>query len=465
MNRRQFLQTATISAFAGVFGAGCDGEGSLSEANRSESEMTANGKVIVVGAGMAGLAAARRLQQKGISVVVLEARNRIGGRTWTDDSLGMPLDMGASWIHGVRGNPVTDLAREFAVDTAVTDYDNHIVYTHQGRPLRAGELTELDSWVEELSAEVEAYGETLDSDISLGSVIDRVLAQAEPGSDERQKLNFRINSLIEQEYAADVHEMSLWYGLYGEDFGGDDVVFPKGYGQIVQQVAKGLDIRLNQIVTHIAYGDEVTVTTDQETFAADYAIVTLPLGVLQQGSVTFTPALPPEKQTAVHKLGMGLLNKVYFLFQEPFWDVEADFIGHVAEQKGVWAEFMNIYKVNKQPVLLGFNAAEFARHLETLSDDEIVADGMGVLRTIYGRNIPDPQAWFITRWQADPFAGGSYSFVPPDAGKADYRAMARPVANRLFFAGEATHSEYPSTVHGAVLSGYREADRILNLIG
>ena len=463
MNRRQFLQRATIYALVGLLGAGCDAEESLPQVNRNESDMTAKSKVIVIGAGMAGLSAARRLQQKGISVVVLEARNRIGGRTWTDDSLGLPLDMGASWIHGVRGNPVTDLAREFGVETAVTDYDNQIIYDAQGRKLSAAEVEELEAWLEELGEEADAYGEELDNDVSFGSTIDRIIADADLEPDELQKLNYALNSAIEHEYAADVHEMSLWEWWYGEDFGGKDVVFPKGYGQIVAQLAKGLDIHLNQIVSQIAYDDGVTITTNQDSFAADYAIVTLPLGVLKKASVTFSPALPTEKQRAISKLGMGLLNKVYFLFKEAFWDKDAIIIGHIAEQKGEWAEFLNLYNIVNQPVLLGFNAAEFARHLETLGDDEIVADGMRVLRTIYGRNIPDPQATLITRWQSDPFAGGSYSFVPPGASEADYKAMARPVANRLFFAGEATHSDYPSTVHGAILSGYREADRILGL--
>jgi monoamine oxidase len=160
---------------------------------------------------------------------------------------------------------------------------------------------------------------------------------------------------------------------------------------------------------------------------------------------------------------MGLLNKTYFKFNEPFWDKDNDLIGHIGEQKGVWAEFLNLYKYTGEPVLLGFNAADYARSLEPLTDEQIIADGMRVLRTLYGQAIPEPQATFSTRWAADPFAGGSYSFVPPGAGEADYEAMAEPVANQLFFAGEATHPEYPSTVHGALLSGYREAKRIMRL--
>ena len=313
----------------------------------------------------------------------------------------------------------------------------------------------------ELSRDVEAAADDVDNDIAMGSLIDSIVNQSTLNPAELRQLNYGLNSQIEQEYAADVQELSAWNGLYGEEFGGNDVIFPQGYGQIVQQIAAGLDIRLEQIVTEIAYGDDVTITTNQGDFTSTYVIVTLPLGVLKKGVVSFSPSLPEEKQMAINKLGMGLLNKTYFLFAEPFWEKDAHFIGHIGEQKGMWAEFMNLYKFIKQPVLLGFNAAEYGRFLETLTDEEVIADGMKILRNIYGDSVPDPLDYFVTRWHADPFAGGSYSFVPPGAGEAEYKAMAKPVANRLFFAGEATHFQYPSTVHGAVLSGYREADRII----
>jgi len=465
MDRRHFLQTATVSAFVALLLSGCDTEEQEPDNETAIDTISTNGgnqaDVIIIGAGMAGLAAARLLRQDDYSVLILEARDRIGGRIWTDNSLGMPLDMGASWIHGIRGNPVTEFAEEFGLETAVTDYDNHIVYDYDGRKLSDDEQEELEEWLIELAEEVEAAGEELDSDAAMGTVINAVLAKVGPDPNELRKLNYGLNSLIEHEYAADVDELSVWYGQYGEEFGGKDIIFPNGYGQMVDQLAKGLDIRLNHIVSQVSYGDGVTVTTNQGEFTSDYAIVTLPLGVLQKGSVTFSPPLPQEKQTAVSKLGMGLLNKTYLKFDEPFWDKDTDLIGHIGEQKGDWTEFLNLYKYTGQLVLLGFNAADNGRYLEILSDTEIIADGMRVLRTLYGNNIPNPTATFITRWATDPFALGSYSFVPPGAGEAEYEAMAEPVAGQLFFAGEATHPEYPSTVHGALLSGYREAKQIL----
>ena len=121
------------------------------------------------------------------------------------------------------------------------------------------------------------------------------------------------------------------------------------------------------------------------------------------------------------------------------------------------------YPYIKKPILLAFNAADFGTQLEGWSDEKIVAEGMAVLRSMFGEESPDPQSVQITRWIADPFAGGSYSF-PQVGAPADARSiLAEPIGDRLFFAGEATSSNYPATVHGAYLSGEREANRILNL--
>jgi monoamine oxidase len=98
--------------------------------------------------------------------------------------------------------------------------------------------------------------------------------------------------------------------------------------------------------------------------------------------------------------------------------------------------------------------------IESQNDEQIVAGAMAVLRRIYGNNIPTPEGWAITRWMSDPFSFGSYSHIPPGASGADYTELSRPVAQRLFFAGEATHRSYPGTVHGAYLSGLRAAKEI-----
>ena len=420
-------------------------------------------EVIVIGAGVAGLAAARRLHDAGVPVMVLEGRDRIGGRVWTNRIWAdTPLDMGASWIHGLRHNPIAKLAAELGIKTVVTDYDNLALYNTDGRKLSGAEQHKLDKWVEEVLEAAAAFGEQLDQDIALQDGVNQVLGEAPLTSEDRRQINYALNTLIEHEYANDISQMSLWYWDEDDEFGGDDVVFPGGYDWLVQALAAGLDIRLNQVVTRVEYdGDRVRVVTHEGEFAAARAIVTLPLGVLQSGAVQFEPPLPQAKQAALQKFGSGVLNKLYLRFPEVFWDKEADLLGYIAANKGEWAEYLNIYKVTGQPVLLCFNAGTYGLAIEKWADEAVVAAAMNVLRTIYGHSIPDPTGWLITRWGSDPFAQGSYSSPGIGSSNADRDTLAEPIADRLFFAGEATIRDYSATVHGAYLSGQRAAEQIL----
>ena len=421
--------------------------------------------VIVVGAGVSGLAAARRLQDAGVKVLVLEGRDRLGGRVWTDRTWAdAPLDMGASWIHGIKNNPIAELAEELGIETVVTDYDNMAIYDADGRALSDEAMDELDEGVEEVLEDAAALGEELDEDISLQEGVNRVLAEELLTTEEQRQINYALNTYIEHEFANDLSQMSLWYWDEDESFTGDDVVFPGGYDWLVQALANGLDIRLNQVVTQVIYDETgVRVVTSAGEFAAARAIITLPLGVLQKGAVQFVPPLPPAKQAAIHKFGFGVLNKLYLRFPTVFWDGEAVLLGYMAANKGEWAEYLNIYKVTGQPILLCFNAGEYGLAIEEMGDEELVAAAMQVLRTIYSQHIPDPTAWLITRWGSDPFAWGSYSSPGVGASNADRDTLAEPISDRLFFAGEATIANHSATVHGAYISGERAAERIVEL--
>jgi monoamine oxidase len=240
------------------------------------------------------------------------------------------------------------------------------------------------------------------------------------------------------------------------------VIFPQGYAHIARGLAAGLDVRLNHVVSCVAHGaDSVTISTNRGTFRTERAIVTLPLGVLKQARVAFDPPLPPAKQHAIQRLGFNVLNRVYLRFPAAFWaHDDTPFLGHIAETKGEWPAFMNFHALVGAPVLLCFNAGAFGTLTETWPDAAIVAGMLSVLRKLYGAGIPDPEAALITRWLADPFACGSYSHMAPGSTLADRDALSLPIGDRLFFAGEATHVEYPSTVHGAYLSGLRAAEQI-----
>ena len=430
--------------------------------------MSKTSSVIVVGAGIAGLAAASRLQSFGYTVTVLEGRDRIGGRIHTDRGWGVPVELGAAWVHGMDGNPVMDLALHGDLETVITDYENLWLYDTKGVVLEDDDQVELEEQFWEALDEVEELVEQMDeadeADISLQTALDIVLSKWELSAQDRRELDYAIASLIEHEYAADSADLSAYYWDEGEEFDGEDCLFPQGYDQLVTAIAKDLDIRLGQTVQTVEYEQTgVRVQCDDATFEADYAIVTVPLGVLKAGSITFSPALPDGKQQAIQRLGMGVLNKVVLRFSKVFWEKSAEVIGYIPKKKGEWVEFFNLHPITGKPILVGFNAGSYAKALEDWADEKIVAAAMQTLRTIYGAKVPDPTDYAITRWGSDPFAQGAYSFLATHATDEDYDALAEPMGDRLFFAGEATSRQYAATVHGALLSGWREADRIHNL--
>ncbi|MFM8427371.1 MAG: flavin monoamine oxidase family protein [Chloroflexota bacterium] len=424
--------------------------------------LSTSASVLVLGAGIAGLAAAQALTEQGRSVIILEARNRVGGRMWTDSSLGVPLDLGASWIHGVNGNPITKLAKQFGVKTVPTDDENSIMFNADGSEYSDVEWEETESLFEEIYEEVALMQEETENDTSLQDAFDAVLSEYDLSDEQRRRLNYYAYLGTSLEYGADMNDLSLWEWDQDEEFGGEEVIFPGGYNQITNGLAKGLDIRLETVVKTIRYGDDgVVVETTAGDFVADQAVVTFPLGVLKQASVKFEPPLPESKQLAIQKLAMGVLNKVYLRFPEVFWDENVETISYLGDVLGEWSDWLSFVPFTGEPVLMAFHGGDKGFALENLSDDVIVAGAMKTLQVMFGESVPEPIGVLITRWGKDPFALGAYSHIPPFASGEDYDALFEPVDDKLYFAGEATSREYPSTVHGAYLSGLAAAREML----
>lgn len=471
INRRDFLRIASIG-MASAIALSC---GLIEEPLQTLTEEPATvptdisqsdssvrtAEVLVIGAGISGLAAARTLVDKDLSVIVLEARNRIGGRTWTDSSLGLPLDLGASWIHGVSGNPITKLAQQFGAKTIATDEENGVVFNSDGSEMSDSDYAEIKDLFESIYEEVAAMQEETENDMPLQQAFDEVIATRGLSTDELHKLQHFIQGEFALELGADADHLSLWEWDQDEEFGGEEVIFPDGYNQITDGLAQGLDIRLGVKVESVIYGaDGVEVETSSGTFSGEKAVVTLPLGVLKQASVKFEPPLPEWKQSAIDRLDMGVLNKVYLKFPEAFWDNSLEGFSYLGEKVGEWSDWMSFVPYVNEPVLLAFHGGAKGYAIEELSDDEIIADAMKTLRMIYGDSIPEPESHLITRWGKDLFAFGSYSHIPPFASSDDYDALFEPVDDVLFFAGEATSREYPATVHGAYLTGVAAAEEI-----
>jgi monoamine oxidase len=420
--------------------------------------------ILVIGAGMAGLAAAERLSRAGRSVTVLESRSRIGGRIWTSRIWpDAPVDMGASWIHGIRGNPLTTLANRVGARRIVTDYDNAITYDTAGRV--AGQAFEryLDDTLATAIDRAIARARASGRDSSLGSVLGKQFNADTLTPRQLAAYHFYVNSTFEHEYAGDIDAMSVLSFDDSDDYGGDDVLFPDGYDALPNALARGLDVRFNHPVTGIAYhGKGVVVSTLSGDFAADRVLITVPLGVLKSDTLSFSPALPAAKRQAIRLLGMGVLNKTWLRFPFAFWPRQYDWLEYVSAEKGRWCEWIGGFeRYAGSPLLLGFNAARFGRDIEDWPDQDIVDSAMQTLRTLYGQDIPNPDAWQITRWAKDPYALGAYSYYGTGSHRRHRIDLARPVLNRLFFAGEATSPDSPATVHGAYLTGLRAAGEIL----
>ncbi len=443
VGRREFtLGIGTL--LAASFLPGCGGK-----QDTSAKTPPSNQHVVIIGAGFAGLAAARRLVDAGVRVTIVEARDRIGGRTRTDTSLGVPVDIGASWIHGTDGNPLTKLAEEAGAKTVSTNFEDFVLLENHAEVDRAAAAGLNEGW-QKISDELESRGADADDDETVAEGLVGLANLDDP------LVAWNVTSRTAGEYAADADELSLrWFSSEGQ-FKGPDVLFPGGYTQLSQHLAKGLDIQQDTEVSRISYGgSEVRIETSKGTVTADKVIVTVPLGVLKAKTIAFDPALPDHKRHAIDVLGFGLLNKVVAMFDEPFWPKATPMIGLVGANQPV-TDLVNGLMFAGTPLLVGLRGGEAAWSREKLTDAEAIDELITAL------NAPQPTGSIVTRWGSDPYARGSYSFIAAGSSPDDMDALAEPAGERLMFAGEATNREWFGTVHGAYLSGIREAERILS---
>ncbi|MEU6412923.1 FAD-dependent oxidoreductase [Microbispora sp. NPDC046933] len=423
---------------------------------------------IVVGAGIAGVATARLLHGAGRRVVVLEARDRVGGRMWTDRTAGFSVDRGASWIHGLVGNPLTELVAAVGMRTVESTVGS---FQAGGRPManydeQYGLLDEqaASRWV----ADVEAADRRLQAAVAASErganyaqATERALSALEWDPERKARVREFYRHRIEEQCGAFIDDVAA-HGLDEDTIDGDEVLFPDGYDALPRALAEGLDIRLGHAVKAVSWSASgVRVETETESFEAANAVVTVPLGVLKAGAITFTPELPEPVSSSVDRIGMGVFNKVFLQFPERFWPDGVYAIRQLGAASVPWHSWYDVSALSGRPMLLTFAGGRWGRRIETMSDEEIVTSVLASLRRIYGDAVPEPVGHWITRWGSDEFARGSYSYIAAGASHADHDAMATPVGGVLHLAGEATWSVDPATVHGALLSGHRAAERVL----
>ena len=407
---------------------------------------------VVIGAGLAGLACAQQLIAAGRKVVVLEARQRIGGRIWTKQLQGSAIDLGASWLHGITNNPLHRLVtQELGLPVVPTNDEGQVTIGPDGQRWSSERREQADAWLAAFVRKAEDSGKATES-------LDSLLpARLTP--DQR----FTLIADVEHELGAELSTIAANAPLGdGQELLGGDAMVPAGLDRLVRHLAKGVDIRLGKVVKQIENhpnGVKIT-TTDSTVIDAQALCCTVPLGVLKQGRIRFDPDLPPAKAQAIERLGMGVLNKIVLLFPKRFWD-DATWIRNDGPDAGLWPEWVDLTGLIGRPGLMGFTAANRARALEGQPDQYIVASALGQLKRCYReRVIPTPSGVLLTRWGEDPFSLGSYSY--PAVGSTP--AMREELAdrwNRMVFAGEATSSLFPATLQGAYLSGIQAAKALL----
>ncbi|QFT31961.1 Putrescine oxidase [Labrenzia sp. THAF82] len=444
MNRRHVLKLSASSVMA-----------TSTLLPRYASAVQTSFDVIVIGAGIAGLAAAGRLTELGYSVVVLEATDTVGGRIRTDWRLGAPFEVGAGWIHGPQKNPISGLAARIDAPIFVTRDDSFEVYSRTGERQSRQRIYDAYEDLTELYEQVDAQvgtGQSLEA--ALRSLPDNRLADP--------VLNWMASAYTEFSTGGALETLSAYYFDEDDVLEGDDVILPEGYDKIPSALSGGLDIRFNTPVEAVEYekGEGATVLSAGGKFEADFVICTVPLGMLKQQRIDFDPPLPKKLRSHIANLGFGNVTKLALKFDAPFWPLDIQYFGYMSEPRGRWNYFLNYRTFSNENILLGVSVGAYALEVEKLSDAEMVADCMAAIRAMFGPGAPEPVAHIATRWSEDLWTGGAYSYSKLGSSPQDFEGLQEPVADTLLFAGEHTNFAYHGTTHGAYMSGLRAAKSI-----
>jgi monoamine oxidase len=406
--------------------------------------------VAIIGAGAAGLGAAHALKNSGLSSIVLEARDRVGGRAHTImASPEVTFDVGCGWLHSADRNSFVQIAEQlnFEINKALPPWRERAHGTAFPQAERDDFIRALDAFYERAERAAEQARKT-----GRDSAADRCL---EPGN----RWNPMIDAISTYINGCELDQVSI---LDMDAYEDTDLNWRvrRGYGALMTAYGASCPIALNCRVTLIDHsGKRVRIETSQGTLSADKVIVTVPTNLIADEAIRFDPPLS-AKVDAARGLPLGLADKVMLALAEPeALPVEGNLRGATMRTE------MGTYHIRPfgQPCIEGFFGGRFAQALEDSGPGAIAAASIDEIAGFLGNDFRKKlKPLAESRWAHDPFARGSYSHALP--GHADKRAvLAAPVDGRLFFAGEATSPGFFSTAHGARDSGERAAGEILAL--
>jgi monoamine oxidase len=401
--------------------------------------------VAVIGAGAAGIGAARRLAAAGrVSVLVLEARDRVGGRVHTVAPTGFALDRGAEWLHSADRNPLTATAEQlgFGVYRRPPEWTTRLS--------RSGETKEAEAdWL----AAREAHRRRL-ADAARRDEDGRLADVLIPGG----RWNALLDATSSWANGAELDRVSIKDYLRYED-SGVNFRLREGYGRLYERLAEGLPVVLETPVARIGHdGRAIRVETARGTLTAARAIVTVPTSIIAEERLRFDPPLP-AKVAAAAGLPLGLADKAFLSFAGSADDIgeETFLVGSTTRRETA------SYQVRPfgRPAIYCFFGGRWALAMEAEGPAAMAAFAIDEVVRILGSDVRRRLAPLATTaWAQDPWARGSYSYAQP--GHAEDRAvLAAPVDDRLYFAGEAASPNFFSTAHGAWISGVAAADAAL----
>jgi monoamine oxidase len=417
--------------------------------------MENNYDVVVVGAGAAGLIAAWELVQTGKSVAVIEARDRVGGRTHTinDPAFDLPVEMAAEFVHG-NLQLTQGILKKAGVDFYKLPGD---IWQNED-----GELSEQKDFVEDYSALSRQF-KKVEKDIPVARFFEEYLQ-----GDEWEEARFTLKNYVEGYYAADLQKAST-FSLRDELGGSEDGQYriEGGYVKMVAfltrvSMEKGARFFLSQPVREIRWADGmVDVVTENSTYRAKQCLVTVPVGVLQSEKIRFSPALP-QKMAAARQLGFGPVIKTIFQFKEAFWknkkytqgkDLDKlSFIFSRALIPTWWT-----YYPKDAAMITGWSGGPHANDLKDLSQEEVLHKALESLSRIFEIDTTELRsllkAYHVANWLSDPFTCGGYSYEVVN-GPEIRKVLAEPVNGTLFFAGEGLYNGTEiGTVEAALITG------------